>query len=248
MSILNVLDATNEVTNPNGWAPLGTVIGLAIHHTVTTISPWATEAEERAHIRAIDRYHVSKGWYGFGYHYAVFPSARVYRCGWGQRAHVANRNHELIGVAFVGDLTNRSPSPFETASAGLAIADAWTRIGKEVPVKGHRDWVTDPAWATACPGRGVSAILEAVSVARKNMQKEDEMTDQERELLLRIATVLFGDKTGLDFTTVDQALAKARQLTAQDIIVLQGLAETQANLARHTHDASGKATWPGKVG
>jgi hypothetical protein len=80
------------------------------------------------------------------------------------------------------------------------------------------------------------------------MVKEDEMTDQERELLLRIATVLFGDKTGLDFTTVDQALAKARQLTAQDIIVLQGLAETQANLARHTHDAAGKATWPGKVG
>jgi hypothetical protein len=241
-----IIDATGEVTNPNGWAPLGTVIGLAIHHTVTTISPWATEAEERAHIRAIDRYHVSKGWQGFGYHYAVFPSARVYRCGWGSRAHVANRNHELVGIAFVGDLSARVPSPFEEGAAAEAVRDAWQRIGREVPVKGHRDWVVDPAWATSCPGRGVE-VIPAI-VARAKSGGEDEMTDQERELLLRIATILFGDRSGLDFTSVDQALAKARQLTAQDIIVLQGLAETQAALARHTHDASGRPTWPGKVG
>jgi hypothetical protein len=231
------------VTNPNGWAPLGVVVGLAIHHTVTTISPWATEAEERAHIRAIDRYHVDKGWQGFGYHYAVFPSARVYLCGWGQRAHVANKNDRLVGIAFVGDLSARMPSVYEVAAAAEAVRDAWQRIGREVPVKGHRDWVTDPAWATSCPGRGAEAIPAIITQA-----KEDEMTPDERELLLRIATVVAGDRSGMDYQTVEQALATFRRLTAQDTIILQGLAETQAALARHTHGADGRPTWPGKVG
>lgn len=76
----------------------------------------------------------------------------------------------------------------------------------------------------------------------------DEMTPEERELLLRVATILFGDRSGLDFADINQALAVARRLTANDTVVLLGLAETQAALARHTHDASGRPTWPGKVG
>jgi len=233
-----ILNASNEVTNPNGWRPLGYVIGVAIHHTVTTISPAATEAEERAHIRAIDAYHASKNWGGFGYHYAVFPSGRVYYCGWGSRAHVANRNHELVGVAFVGDMSTRLPSAIETAAAGEAVRDIWRRLGRTVEVRGHRDWVVDPAWATACPGMAAQAIPAIINAA-----KDDEMTAEERELLLKIATVLFGDRSGADFTSVEQALMKARQLAIQDIIVLQGLAETQAKLVNHRHDATGKAVF-----
>jgi hypothetical protein len=52
----------------------------------------------------------------------------------------------------------------------------------------------------------------------------------------------------MDYQTVEQALATFRRLTAQDTIILQGLAETQAALARHTHGADGRPTWPGKVG
>ncbi|GIV82793.1 MAG: hypothetical protein KatS3mg051_2147 [Anaerolineae bacterium] len=73
----------------------------------------------------------------------------------------------------------------------------------------------------------------------------DEMKPEERELLLKVATVLFGDSTGRDFTTVEEALARARVLAVQDAVVLQGLAETQRWLAQHTHDAAGKARWPG---
>jgi hypothetical protein len=79
------------------------------------------------------------------------------------------------------------------------------------------------------------------------LSEEEPMTPDEKELLLRVATVLFGSPTGLDYQSVGEALAEARRLTAQDTIVLQGLAETQRWLAQHTHGPDGRATWPGKL-
>lgn len=173
---MSILDATADITNPNGWAPLGNVIGVALHHTVTTISPSATEEQEREHIRSIDRYHVQQGWYGIGYHYLCFPSGRVYRTGWGARAHVASRNHELIGIAWVGDLTARLPSVYEVSAAAVALRDAWQRIGREVEVRGHRLWAlaTHP---TACPAKGMEMVSAVVREARKG---EPDMTELQR--------------------------------------------------------------------
>lgn len=169
---MTVIDAANLATNPNGWAPLGTVIGVAIHHTVTTISPSASEDEERAHIRAIDQFHVKQGWHGIGYHYLCFPSGRVYRVGWGARAHVANRNHELVGIAWVADLSSRQPNIYEVAAAAVALRDAWARIGKQVEVKGHREWAVE-GWGTACPGQGINVISAVTSEARKGTTMEE---------------------------------------------------------------------------
>lgn len=164
---MSIIDASDSVTNPAGWAPLRTVIGIALHHTVTTISPSATPQAELEHIRSIDSYHVSQGWYGFGYHYAVFPSGRIYRTGWGCRAHVASRNHELIGIAWVGNLSSRRPSQIEIAAASIAVRDAWERIGANVTVKGHKDWAL-PAYPTACPGKGIEVIEEVTMQDRLN--------------------------------------------------------------------------------
>lgn len=156
-----ILDAMNEVSNPGGFRPMDDVIGIALHHSVTTISPLASEEEERAHIRAIDAYHKGQGWGGFGYHYAVFPSARVYRTGVGSRAHVASRNHELAGIVWIADLSNRLPNMYEIAAAAEAIVDVRKRTGKDVPFKGHRFWAL-PEYPTSCPGRGaeVTTALE----------------------------------------------------------------------------------------
>lgn len=89
-----------------------------------------------------------------------------------------------------------------------------------------------------------------ISYSRDPLQymllEEDKMTPQERELLLRVATILFGLPTGMDYQTVDEALTRARQLTAEDAIVLQGLAETQRWVMQHTHGPDGRPTWPGK--
>lgn len=166
---MTILDASADITSPNGWAPLGKIVGVAIHHTVTSISPAASEGQEREHIRAIDRYHVSQGWHGLGYHYLCFPSGRVYRTGWGCRAHVASRNHELIGIAWVADLSSRTPNMYEIAAAAVALRDAWERIGAQVEVRGHRLWALD-TYPTACPGMGQSVVSAVVKEAQKGAQ------------------------------------------------------------------------------
>ena len=147
-----ILDARNEVTNPQGRRAVGWIVGVAYHHTVTTVPPDAGEAEERAHLRAIDAYHVRQGYGGFGYHLAVFPSGRTYLCGdlSGQRAHVAGRNHELLGVAAVLDATRQQPTPAQLAGLGRAIRACWDYTGREVAAAGHGDWAL-PGWETGCP-------------------------------------------------------------------------------------------------
>lgn len=188
---MNVIEALHWSTNPSGFGPLGSVIGIALHHTVTTISPAATPAQEEAHARAIDRYHVDQGWGGIGYHYLVFPSGRAYRVGWGQRAHVAHRNHELVGIAWVGNLSERVPSDIEIAGAKEAILDAWKRVGT-VPLKGHREWAVE-GWATSCPGRGIEAIGRLL-----DPNQEDEMSEADRERLARLEAIVAGNGLNVD--------------------------------------------------
>lgn len=169
---MTIIDARRFVSNPVGNRPLGYVVGVALHHTVGTMSPGAPETAEHQVIRAIDQQHLSNGWGGFGYHYVVFPSARAYWCGWGSRAHVANRNHELIGVAVHGDLRYRRLSEYEVAAVAECIRDAWRRVGREVEVRGHRDYAV-PGWGTECPGDGgIASIPDVVRAAREDDMDE----------------------------------------------------------------------------
>lgn len=155
-----ILDASNEVTLPQGKKqnPWSQLIGIAIHHSVTSASPDWTEAQERAHIRAIDAYHVSVGFGCFGYHMATFPSGRVYQVGSlnGQRAHVAYRNHELVGIVNIGTFTNQLPSDTQLRACAEAIEFVQATIlnnnGKlGLPILGHTEWAVD-ASPTGCPG------------------------------------------------------------------------------------------------
>jgi hypothetical protein len=144
-----ILNATNEVTNPNGNRPQGTVIGIAIHHTVGN-NLVQSEADERAVIAAIDRQHVAQGFGGFGYHGIVFPSGRAYFCGSGQRAHVARRNHELRGWVFSGTFVSELPTPEAFDGMREALLAERAQFG-DVPIQGHREWAL-PGEGTACPG------------------------------------------------------------------------------------------------
>lgn len=79
--------------------------------------------------------------------------------------------------------------------------------------------------------------------------EEDEMTDGERELLLKVATVLAGRPSGEDFQSVDDALGVLRPLAANDILTLLGLGNTQEALGqlrqRVDSMAAGTALAPG---
>lgn len=129
-------------------------IGRAWHHTaVMTMRGDATEAEERNHVKMIDRYHYDMGWGGFGYNGIIFPSGRAYWCGdWdGARAHVSSRNHELDGICFAG-LFIGGAEPTDAALAGARILrDLSIDAHGELPEAGHGTFAL-PDFPSACPG------------------------------------------------------------------------------------------------
>ncbi len=155
------------------------VIGIAIHHSVSGgvfHDPIPdTQDQEIAHLKAIDAYHVQKGWGGFGYHLAAFPSGRLYYCGGIDfaRAHVASRNSELIGLVLIGDFTT-SPAPhaqLDAAGYGVAFIRR-TYAGR--PLKGHREWAL-PEFPTACPGATWLSWIGATDFP----PQEDDMNEAE---------------------------------------------------------------------
>lgn len=192
----------------------------------------------------------------------------IYRDGGRSWTHLGVDFGCPAGTPVFAPAPGEAVAPYNDGSFGIAVclrhADGWHSLyahlsradvrpgdrvetGRQLGLSGATGYVTGPHlhWQLCDshlfprdPARNRDPLQYLVT--------EDEMTPEERELLLRIATVLFGSPTGLDYQSVPEALAEARRLTAQDSIVLQGLAETQRWLAQHTHDASGRAQWPGK--
>lgn len=146
-----IIDARNLVTKPEGNKPQSpaSLIGFAVHHTVGGNEVYS-EDKERGIIAAIDAQHVSQGYGGFGYHYIVFASGRAYWCGEGQRAHVAQRNHELRGVALHGTFTSTLPGEAQWAGLREILLYERATFGN-LPIKGHKEWAL-PGEGTACPG------------------------------------------------------------------------------------------------
>ena len=159
------------------------VIGIAIHHSVSGgsffMSNTPDEDDELSHLLMIDQFHASKGWGGFGYHLATFPSGRLYLCGNlnGARAHVASRNDELIGLVLIGTFTDTPPPASQIAAAASGVAFI-RRTYPARPIGPHRNWAL-PEHATACPGDTWAGWLPRLETPIG----DDDMTpDQERKL------------------------------------------------------------------
>jgi len=110
-------------------------------------------ADEMAALKAIEDYHIPL--YGFfAYHLAVPPSGRVYQVGnldsW--RAHVAKRNHELVGVVAIGTFTDSLPGDKQMEGIREAINFIKDWINRDLEVKGHNDWAV-AGWASGCAGK-----------------------------------------------------------------------------------------------
>jgi hypothetical protein len=131
------------------------LLGIAIHHSVSGdyLSPAATQAEEFAQLQAIDRYHVSENFGGIGYHAAASASGRLYLLGDldAARAHVAGRNHELLGLVAIGTFTSRLPGEEQLQAIQEGIRLLRKSAGRELPAKGHGAWAL-PGEGTTCPG------------------------------------------------------------------------------------------------
>jgi len=133
--------------------PLTAIDGIAIHHAADEGTPqaWA-------------RYHTSSpenngpSWgpaNSIGYHVAILRGGLAYKCAYDrdQTPGVANENHHLIHVVLQGDFTRTLPDPAQIRT--LLVVCRQYQQAYSIPtdrVRGHQEWVTDPVWATGCPG------------------------------------------------------------------------------------------------
>ena len=134
---MEIVDSRSIVSNPLGNRSMIDYLYLILHHSVTTISPSASIAMEQQHIRNIDKDHKDRGFGGFGYHGAIFPSGRYHRTGdiKGSRAHVRRRNPKgirwnqlALGLVIIDNLSNHVATPLQVESMTLAIVDMMEEI------------------------------------------------------------------------------------------------------------------------
>ena len=122
-----------------------------IHHTATP----PDRAAER--VRAIDADHRSRGWDGCGYHLLVAESGAVFfgRPLDRQGAHVKGENEGNLGVALIGDYTDRPPPEAALASVRRLLTWAFETwgFGPEA-VYFHKE-----LGATECPGNWPKELL-----------------------------------------------------------------------------------------
>lgn len=156
-----IIDIRDRLPSGSGYSGrydlvLDDVVRRVWHHTVSHIS-WntavnATQAEEIAHLLAIDTMHAAWGLNGFGYHNAAFASGRAYRVGSYDkaRAHVASgQNSYSIGTVLIGNFTNALPSEGHLAAAKECRGDIEDFYARKLEGLPH---LLVPGQNTACPG------------------------------------------------------------------------------------------------
>lgn len=161
--------------------------GVAYHHTVAQTefpdkNMNGTSLDEQIeHVKNINQYHIQQNYGGFGYNAIVFRdgTAMTVGNGSGARAHVANHNDHLFGVVLAGDFSTREVPIGCILGVARVLAAAVATYGPD-SVKGHRQWVTDPTWATSCPGdQGIASIGRALMARDAIIRKSNEAADIE---------------------------------------------------------------------
>lgn len=154
MKIFDVQDEfqgsyTARLTNPKF---------LVVHHAAALYSQ-ATGIED---VRVVARYHTrDRGWPGIGYHWALAEEMQggeiaLYKLSRLdlQRAHVALRNHEGIGISCLTNF-DQHPNGLPGEKWIAALVEALKSLKAIYPntrIVGHQE-VALPGYETACPGR-----------------------------------------------------------------------------------------------
>lgn len=109
---------------------------------------------EREILRSWERYHMSKGWRGIAYNYAIGMSGAVYRCRGENHSAATSGDYEADGIPenqearAVVFICGGDQKPTEAAKN--AFKRLYQALGPGLPVIGHY-WVRGRAY-TACPG------------------------------------------------------------------------------------------------
>ncbi len=135
------------------------VKGIAFHHDGVIMRAGdrnysgSTLDEDLHRLATIWERGIAMGWGGMPYHLVASPNGRCFytlslnKMG----AHVKRRNHELLGVAAMGDFTYSEPGNLQICALARAVLAIWTSRGKLLGGRGHREWAL-PISPTSCPG------------------------------------------------------------------------------------------------
>ena len=133
--------------------------GVAIHHDGVIFTAGDrdysgdTLNEDLARLDAIYQRAVDQRWGRFPYHFVVSPNGRTFYTNdishYG--AHVASRNHELLGIALMGNFTASHPGDVLLCAAARALLAIWALTHTLYGFRGHREWAL-PSSPTSCPG------------------------------------------------------------------------------------------------
>ena len=155
---MNVYDVQREFQGT--YTRTRTSTDLMVHHAAALYSTYRGIDD----VRSVARFHTqTRQWPGIGYHICLAeetqdgPIAR-YNCSDLdlQRAHIAYRNHEFLGVACLTNFNDESIYPDKQPSQKWLDALAETlrdlkRIYPHAEVFGHKEMAL-PGWGTTCPG------------------------------------------------------------------------------------------------
>lgn len=139
--------------------PVRVPLGVAVHHDGVLMGPGdrhysgTTLDEDLERLRAIYRHGLSMGWGGMPYHVMASPNGRCFYtldlAYYG--AHVARRNHELVGLCLMGNFMFRHPGDLQLCAAARGLLGMWGWYAHLLPFRGHREWAL-PGDGTVCPG------------------------------------------------------------------------------------------------
>ncbi|KAL6116369.1 pglyrp1 [Pungitius sinensis] len=135
----------------------GSAQRVVIHHTALPACKDQKECMKR--LVSIQRTHMTeRGFDDIGYNFLVGGDGAVYEGrGWGVvGAHAKGNNHDSLGIAFMGNFKEDTPSP-EAMSSVKRLLESGARRGLLRPqftVLGHRD-----LGQTECPGAKLYAAL-----------------------------------------------------------------------------------------
>lgn len=155
------------------WGPMGEIIGVAIHHSVSDNEVDASNDPQA--ILAIRNYHTeSKGWPGIGYNFVVGDDGHPYYVGdvSKARAHVWGRNDELVGICLLGTYTRQVPPQEQVEGCARIIAAVRRHLqAPNLPWDGHKNWAK-PESPTSCPGDQWRDYKVDIQAALQRVERE----------------------------------------------------------------------------
>lgn len=150
MAKLEIIDVINKMEHkyPPPKRPDTQITMIVIHHDA---APLPKPGNEVTRLQAYSHMHAAEGWGGIGYHYAIAPDGKVYKCNptTSRTNHAKGANKQSIGVMLFGNFMTMRPTPAQLASARELVRTLRKAIPSITQVVAHRKVHGS---STDCPG------------------------------------------------------------------------------------------------